>query len=311
MTASALNRTGFAVAVIDALSAHICVLDRQGVIMAVNRAWRKFGAENAHGVEFSDIGQDYLQICRNSSGPGAIEADDFAVGVRAVLDRRTPLFQLEYPCHSPTAFRWFLGRVTPLNLPDGGAVISHENITSRRVLEIELAKLADTDPLTGLPNRRYFLDRANIQLEKVHMFYTKASLVMIDVDHFKTVNDTHGHPAGDEVLKSISRGCFERLRQSDVMARFGGEEFIILLPETGVMDAAVLAETLRKSVEESVIEIDGGVVSVTASFGVAEIRIEDLTIDTALARADRALYKAKRAGRNCVRQEDLRTSSTT
>ena len=300
MTISLLHRPGFAVAVIDALSAHICVLDLNGQIIAVNQAWQDFGAANAQAADFSDIGRNYLEICRSSSGPGADEADDRAAGVRAVLEGRSLLFQMEYPCHSPTASRWFLGRVTPLELPEGGAVISHENITSRRLLEIELEKLAATDALTGLPNRRYFLDRANSEFDKVRRFHTPASLVMIDVDNFKTVNDTHGHAAGDEVLKSISRGCRDRLRQSDILARFGGEEFVILLCDTNAGDAAVLAELLRKSVEDGPVKTDDGIVSVTASFGVTEISSQDATLERALARADKALYMAKRAGRNRV-----------
>lgn len=308
MTVSSLHRVGFAIAVIDALSAHICVLDSNGQIIAVNQAWQNFGAANSQAADFSDIGCNYLEICGSSSGPGAAEAGDFATGVRMVLEGSTPLFQMEYPCHSPTVSRWFLGRVTPLELPEGGAVISHENITSRRLLEIELEKLAATDALTGLPNRRYFLDRANIEFEKVRRFHTPTSLVMIDVDNFKSVNDTHGHAAGDEVLKSISRVCRDRLRQSDVLARFGGEEFVILLPDTNVLDAARVAEVLRKSVEEGPVKTDDGIISVTASFGVTQIFSGDATLETALARSDRALYKAKRAGRNVVRQGEMSNS---
>jgi hypothetical protein len=92
MTSSALYRTCFAVSVIDALSAHIRVLDRHGVIMAVNHAWQEFGADNAHRSDVSDLGRDYLQIRRNSSGPGAVEADDFTIGVRAVLEAEIRCF---------------------------------------------------------------------------------------------------------------------------------------------------------------------------------------------------------------------------
>ena len=108
---SPLETTGFAAAVIDALSSHICVIDRHGVIIAVNRAWRRFGEENGSGSGRSDVGVHYLGICQSSSGPGADEADDFALGVRAVLEGQSELFQLEYPCHSPTESRWFLARL--------------------------------------------------------------------------------------------------------------------------------------------------------------------------------------------------------
>jgi diguanylate cyclase (GGDEF)-like protein len=117
---------------------------------------------------------------------------------------------------------------------------------------------------------------------------------MIDVDNFKAVNDTHGHAGGDEVLKSISRGCRDRLRHSDVLARFGGEEFVILLCDANAVDAVFLAEILRKFVEERPVKTDNGLISVTASFGIVQIFSEDATIDTALARADKALYMVKR-----------------
>jgi PAS domain-containing protein len=143
--------------VLDALTSQICVIDKSGLIVAVNRSWRRFGAENNAKSGRSDIGMDYIEICKGAFGPGADEADDFAKGVQAVLEGKTDLFQMEYPCHSPAKSRWFLGRVTPLDGHDG-AVISHLDITDRKLLEFELARLASTDSLTGLPNRRYFLD---------------------------------------------------------------------------------------------------------------------------------------------------------
>lgn len=297
MGALSLETKGIAGAVIDALSAHICVTDRAGIILAVNRAWRRFGEENAGDSYRTDIGQNYLKICQGSAGSGADEADAFARGIAAVLDGQTKLFELVYPCHSPTKTRWFLGRITPLGLRQGGAVISHQNITSQKLLEFELARLASTDPLTGLPNRRYFLDAAGRQLEIMRRFGGIASVVMLDLDHFKAINDSDGHAAGDEALRRVARAC--GLRPVDVFARWGGEEFIALLPGVGEDAAAAVAEGLRKAIAAA-----PGVVSstlgLTASFGIAEVSPADRTIDEAIERADRALYAAKRRGRNCV-----------
>ncbi|MGO4137866.1 diguanylate cyclase [Rhizobium brockwellii] len=300
MTGLSLQKKGFANAVINALSSNICVLDRNARIIAVNLAWQSFGSENSHR-RASDVGSNYLHVCENSSGAGSAEADEFGAGVRAVLDGSTRLFQMEYPCHSPASSRWFLGRVTPLGIVEGGAVISHENITGRRLLENELEKLAATDPLTGLPNRRYFFDMANAEFEKVRRFDAKASIIMMDVDAFKAVNDTHGHAAGDEVLRTIGRRCRETMRQSDVLARFGGEEFVVLLPHTTAADATKLAELLRMRICEQAVQIVSRQIFVTASFGVTEVHRDDLSLDDALVRADKALYQAKHAGRNCVR----------
>jgi diguanylate cyclase (GGDEF)-like protein len=298
MMSSPLEATGFAAAVIDALASHICVTDREGVIIAVNRAWRKFGEENAGGSCGSDVGAHYLRICQGSHGPGSDEADDFALGVRTVLDGHSELFELEYPCHSPTESRWFLGRVTPLGIEQGGAVISHLNITARTLMEFELAKLSSTDPLTGLPNRRYFLEVARREVERVRRFGGLASVVMIDLDHFKTLNDTYGHATGDEALRSVARAC--RLRDIDVLARWGGEEFVAILPGTDQEGAFIVAERLRSAVSEAEVEVGSTNVTVTASFGVTQVWPHDKAIDEALARADGALYDAKKAGRNRV-----------
>lgn len=193
---SPLSDPGFAMAVIDALSSHICVIDRDGVIIAVNRAWRRFGEENGGGSCMLDVGVHYLEVCQNASGAGADEAGNFALGVRKVLEGKSDLFQLEYPCHSPTDSRWFLGRVTPLGI-HGGAVISHADITDRKLVEFELAKLASTDALTGLPNRRYFLEVANRELDRVRRFGGVTSVLMFDLDDFKGLNDMYGHAVGD------------------------------------------------------------------------------------------------------------------
>ncbi len=301
MTLPALNTKGFAVAIIDALSAHICVLDQNGVIIAINRAWRNFGVENAGDSGSSDIGIHYLKVCQSAKGPGSDEAGPFAVGVRSVLEGKAQSFQLEYPCHSPTELRWYMGRVTPLDIEQGGAVVSHQNITERKLLEFDLARLAATDPLTGAYNRRYFLEKANLEVARVKRFSGAASVVMIDIDRFKAVNDTYGHAMGDQALRSVAQTCQQALREIDVFARFGGEEFVILLPETNVDGAWRVAEKLRALLSETPIEHGGRTIAVTASFGVADVWPGDETVDGAIARADTALYEAKRSGRNCVK----------
>jgi len=298
---SILQTTGFAVAVLDALASNICIVDRVGEIIAVNRAWQNFGAANSIDVYRSDVGTHYLKVCRGAVGPGSEEAEDFATGVQSVLSGETALFQMEYPCHSPTESRWFLGRVTPLKVKQQGAVISHLNITDRKMLEVDLARLAATDPLTGLPNRRYFLQIGNGEVERVRRFRSSASVIMIDVDHFKGVNDTYGHAMGDETLRCLSRLCTGSIRQIDVLARIGGEEFAVILPATDLPGAAKLAEKLREMVEKTPVQKENTMVRITASFGVTEIFADDRNIDDALARADAALYEAKRTGRNCVK----------
>jgi diguanylate cyclase (GGDEF)-like protein len=295
-----LRSTQLNASVLDALTSQICVLDRGGRIVAVNRSWRKFGAENDAEPSRSDVGTDYVEICKGARGPGADEAGDFAKGIQAVLEGKTDLFQMEYPCHSPAKSRWFLGRVTPLDGHDG-AVISHLDITDRKLLEFELARLASTDSLTGLPNRRYFLDVANREVERTRRFSVPASVIMIDLDHFKDVNDTYGHATGDEVLRSACRTLRKSLREIDVLARLGGEEFVVMLPETNSEGALSAAEKLRGSLSNGTIDSGHNEIKLTASFGVAQVSSDDQSVEEVLDRADSALYEAKHSGRNCVR----------
>lgn len=284
-------------AVLDALTSHICVLDSSGTITLVNEAWRRFAAENGGTAAGTGVGSKYLEICGTAMGPGADEAPDFARGVCAVLEGRSELFQMEYPCHSPTEDRWFVGRVTPLGSGMNGAVVSHQNVTDRKRVEFQLARLAATDALTGLANRRYFFDVASRELERVKRFRLPASLVMADIDNFKSINDTYGHAAGDEALQGFASVAGATLREPDILARLGGEEFALLLPGVSEEGAAVAAERIRHRLFEASVLDE---FRITASFGVSEVLASDAGIDDALARADAALYAAKQRGRNRV-----------
>lgn len=170
------------------------------------------------------------------------------------------------------------------------------DLTDRKRLEGELYRLSVTDHLTGAYNRRYFVEVLEREVERARRTGHTFSLVMFDLDRFKSINDRFGHAAGDLVLKSVVSAFKERLRKIDCLARWGGEEFVILLPETGVEGATVLAEDLRRRL--SGMEI-AGVGRVTASFGVTGYRPGD-TVDTVTQRVDSALYRAKSNGRNCV-----------
>lgn len=295
--------TGFAAAVVNALSSNICVLNRDSVIVAVNRAWETFAEHNSPGPPKADIGTHYLNVCRSASGHGSESASAMAVGVESVLTGARDQFQLEYPCHSPTENRWFLARATPLDFGQGGAVVSHADITDRKLLEFDLARLAATDPLTGVPNRRYFFETAEREFDRVKRFGATASVLMIDVDHFKLVNDAFGHAAGDEALRSVSKACQASVRQVDLLARIGGEEFAVLLSGTSLSSAVVVAERVRHAVAVTTFDVDGSSRQLTASIGVAQVLIGDETIDDAMGRADGALYRAKSAGRDCVISE--------
>ncbi len=160
-----------------------------------------------------------------------------------------------------------------------------------------LETLSITDQLTGLNNRRYFDERFEVELGIAHRYKKHLSLVLIDIDHFKSINDSCGHLVGDQILKEFSRLLRANIRATDLLARWGGEEFILLLPETTAENARVLAEKICAAVSEhSFLGMD----QVTASFGVTEMNhTKDSTVE-AIRRADDALYQAKEEGRNRV-----------
>ncbi|MCP3105072.1 diguanylate cyclase [Myxococcus sp. K15C18031901] len=172
----------------------------------------------------------------------------------------------------------------------------------------ELLALSRTDALTSLFNRRCFEERLSEEFARSRRYQSPLSLVMLDIDHFKRINDTFGHPFGDQVLRAVAQTARSRLREVDVLARYGGEEFVALLPETAPPDALTVCERMREAIAALDLEhvaVDGRrqQVRLTASLGVATVPAEALGSAEALLRAaDAGLYAAKEAGRNRVRQ---------
>ncbi len=165
----------------------------------------------------------------------------------------------------------------------------------------KLQQLAVTDSLTGLLNRRALYDVLQHELVRCRRYGHPLAVIVFDVDHFKTVNDVHGHPAGDEVLRHVAAIATNVVRGTDSVARYGGEEFVVSAPETDLTRAVLLAERLRNALRSTAITLDGdGPISVTASFGVATLQSSDESPDSVLLRADQALYAAKAAGRDRV-----------
>ena len=161
-----------------------------------------------------------------------------------------------------------------------------------------LQDLATKDPLTGLANRRHFFEQGERELKDAQRQARPLSLLMIDADEFKRINDAYGHPVGDEVLRRVGSTLREVVRTADLAARYGGEEFVVVLPSTAAAGAMVLAERIRVAVRECALAVGEATVKWTVSIGVAEARPGDPGIDAVIARADAALYAAKAAGRD-------------
>lgn len=298
---------------LNALTANIAILDGRGVIVAVNDAWIRFARANGATDERCYVGADYLGVCESAlaRAPDAALAETSGL-LRELLGGMRDELAVEYPCHSPSEERWFVLRATRLRGDPGrGAVVAHEDITLRKRAEMELRRakdeleevsrdLADAlererslgriDVVTGMINRRHFFELAEHELFVAGRYHDPLALMLFDIDHFKRANDTLGHQAGDDLLKRVARAGIEHLRASDIFARYGGDEFVILLPHTRAAEAAVVGERIRQSVAAA-----GGV---TISIGVAELLSGEDSLDALIQRADEALYRAKHEGRN-------------
>ncbi len=176
------------------------------------------------------------------------------------------------------------------------------NYRHRYESELALQSVSNSDPLTDLYNRRYFEPLLKQEMFRANRFVHPVSLLMLDIDHFKSINDTHGHPTGDIVIKTIANICRNTARNIDTPARIGGEEFAILLLEVSLEGALAVAERIRKAVEATMIRsLKGAPLSFTISIGVAERPLNMLSERDFIALTDAALYLAKASGRNCVK----------
>ncbi len=174
-------------------------------------------------------------------------------------------------------------------------------IAERKDMETELKRLALHDPLTGIYNRQAMEQRAESEIVRARRYRHPLSVFMIDIDHFKRINDTYGHSAGDAVLIAFADNLGSTTRSIDILARYGGEEFVVLLPESNLETALQLAERIREQISAMPVSIhDGEQLHVTISIGVASLSEHADTFDALLDDADKAMYAAKASGRNCV-----------
>jgi diguanylate cyclase (GGDEF)-like protein/PAS domain S-box-containing protein len=289
------------------------------------------GSEEQYRVIFDSVG-DGIFVCDAETGAfidvnaTACAMFDFAreeligltfealsTGLSSDVQRDPMILLQEARSRGPQIFEWlgkaksghlFWGEMSLRYASLGGRRVGLavlRDITERKSKEDEVVQLAHFDVLTGLPNRRNFDDRLRQEIARSARYGGPLSVAMGDIDHFKVVNDRFGHQAGDAVLKSLAELMPKNLRQSDTIARWGGEEFTLLLPETRLDVAEMLLNRLRASIADQVIPEIGR--AVTLSFGVTAFRKSDTKSDTPddlLKRVDQALYRSKQTGRNKV-----------
>ena len=251
--------------------------------------------------------------------PGRHRAVDLVAPMRALRQRCDNHEELEQAyaaqvgnLNFATTLHWVMGERTfevdthPVR-GDGeqGRIWLFTDITADLLMAAELRRLASSDPLTGVPNRRHFEERSAQIIAAREATGRSVAVLMLDVDHFKKINDTHGHPIGDEVLKVVARRCREALRERDLFARFGGEEFIALLAAPTADEVPATAERLRNAISGAPVHVGGLRIVVTVSVGGAMGEAlpgsDARLLEQLVARADEALYQAKADGRNRVR----------
>lgn len=233
----------------------------------------------------------------------------FCTNSQLVDDDGTPAPPLVWEFQNTANQRWFQCRDQAIRWIDGRLVRMEiaTDITERKHMEqaleeakLKAERLADTDELTGLNNRRAFFNLAQQSIRQAVRNGDPVSVIMFDLDHFKQVNDRWGHAAGDAVLRQLSATARHTVRDSDILARLGGEEFAVLLPTTDLPKARYLAQRLQQAFSNQILPVNGGRLTCTASFGIAASIGQDITLDNLLQQADRALFRAKEAGRNQV-----------
>ena len=283
-------------AIVDDLDYGIVVLDRERRVQFINRAFRRYWRVPDDWPESRATFIKLMYHCRSASAY-AVSHDrlgDYVLKqmslIRSGEDR-------------PLKIRLASGEVIQFRckaLPDGGRLLTYGNV-SDLIRETEaLERLASIDGMTGLNNRRNFMELAESEWARFKRYGRPLALLMIDVDHFKSVNDTYGHDIGDEVIRAVADTLQKQKRVPDIAGRLGGEEFALLLPEATLDSAVAAAERLRGLVEAQVIAVDGQHIPVTISVGASAVQAETLGIEELIKQADVALYEAKRSGRNRV-----------
>jgi diguanylate cyclase (GGDEF)-like protein len=293
---AAYRKAGALRAALDELEEGVVLLDKDLRADYVNRAIREIGGLRERKPEERPA---YAELLAEVAANRAYAVPDDQL--ESFIAQRVEYVRSGNP--KPVELRMADGKILRFKctlLPDGGRMLIYANITDLVRNADKLEKLATTDGMTGLYNRRHFLKLAETEWARFERYGRPLSYLLLDFDFFKSINDRFGHDVGDEVIFHVAAICCQDRRATDVVARIGGEEFAILLPETSIEAARMVAERLRENVESNPLQVDGRELTVTISVGVAEAQAGMNGIFDLMKAADRALYEAKRTGRNRV-----------
>jgi two-component system, cell cycle response regulator len=301
-------------AVLETISAAACRLAgaRDASVMLLDEARERLLCRASHGLEAAEAERASFRVGEGIAGWVAatgepLRSDDAAKDARfAVLDDQVRTIR-SLCCVPLTGRDGVFGALTVSSAEPACFDEEDEEVlrflAASVVKDIEnarLYRLAVTDPLTGAYNRQYLSEHLPGEIERCRRYAAPLSLALADVDHFKRVNDTLGHRVGDQVLRALVERCKRSVRDIDSVIRYGGEEILLLLPQTDARGALHVAERMREAVVSEPIVVDSHALAITMSVGVAELAPQDETPDQLIARADAALYAAKAGGRNRV-----------
>jgi diguanylate cyclase (GGDEF)-like protein/PAS domain S-box-containing protein len=293
LQAKALEQKHLLDTILDNINAHVYMKDCERTFLYVNRQVAELFGDKAENI----IGKKDTEVLPKEVADHFYQSDSivFKTQEKQVIEEAATDDEGNTLHYISTKVPF----LSPQKLP---ALIGFStDVTELFQLKEEFKKLATIDPLTDLFNRRYFVEQAAKEFLRAQRYKLSMALISIDIDYFKAINDNYGHPAGDKVLVAVSKQLQASLRQTDVLARIGGEEFSILLPETSTKDALVFAERIREA--QSQLSISGdwqGEIRLSVSIGVSSYQTSDIEFDTLFSRADKALYQAKDSGRNQV-----------
>jgi diguanylate cyclase (GGDEF)-like protein len=292
------HAAAYFLAVLDNLPIGVLLADKDMLCVYWNQVGRGlFGIADDFVLKGTPLEDVLGQVARNGGyGPGQIE-EQVARRMALIRNFQSHTVELERRGGGTLQIR---GAPILIDGAPAGFILLQEDITERKAYQTTLEHLATTDHLTNLLNRRAFLEATEREIRRAHRYGQPLTLLMLDVDHFKHINDTCGHPAGDEVLRRIAATCRRLLRDEDLTGRLGGEEFAITLVQAPIEAAALVAERLRRTIGELLIEFGGRQIAVTVSVGVAEFGMDADNLSRLVSVADERLYAAKNGGRNRV-----------
>lgn len=292
-----LSTARFQQAVFDSQAAHIAVLDRHGIIVQTNAAWRKYAVDVRFEDDTGFNGKNYLDILNWMTGKVQETVLAAQLGIESVAQGKATDFKLDHPFYSPLGERWFSMKAMPVHDEEQRVVVSHEDVSDLKAAELASLTLANMDALTGTLSRRNFFNLAEQELARSSRYALPLMALMLDLDHFKEINDRYGHATGDAVLQGFVRTVTVVLRESDLIGRIGGEEFALLLPSTTLEGGCALAQRIIDSVRANPIVVGGQTIVYTVSAGACCLE-KHASFAAILADADAALYRAKSSGRD-------------